>query len=103
MTYNHENHNLWILLKKGSELQWSTGRSGPKCKSKSFKTFDVEKLLIKHYGSTWDEIERLKWYQNVIDNNRLTEEAGVVSVDPQCECTDEENHDSVEIIENVLL
>lgn len=56
-----------------NELQLGVKVNGP-------KIADVKSLLEKHYGDQWFEIDTVKWYKEVIDNNELKPD------NPQLEC-----------------
>lgn len=48
------------------------------------KVADVGKLLAKHFGEKWKDLESLKWYKSVLDyDSHLPDE--------QCECETQED------------
>nr|CAD7448381.1 unnamed protein product [Timema bartmani] len=63
---------------------------------------DVHKLLEKHYGNTWGEIENLKGYQKIINeqiNNLAVIPEGTHADDPDCECFNDDNTDGQKLSE----
>lgn len=63
------------------------------------KIQDVQALLGKHYGEKWNEIENVKWYEEVISNNDLMPD----NPQPECECLNETSNEGHEIEVNQLV
>lgn len=71
------------IMKKGTSLENVNPREIPiGVKVKQAKIVDIERLLSKHYGTQWKQIESLQWYKNVIDANDLHS----VNNNDECEC-----------------
>lgn len=68
-------------------------------KVKPSKIIDVEKLLVKHYGENWKELQKLQWLKKIIEENDTKPELPKEAFHCDCENTPaDECNDVIEII-----
>lgn len=67
-------------------------------KVNALKIKDVRDLLQKHYGEKWSEMENVKWYNEVINNNEMMPENPL----PECECLNNNACDEVMEVNQVV-
>lgn len=103
MQYPTDTANAETVTKKGKRISMiNPDQLKIGVKVKPTKLSDVENLLKAHYGNEWSEIEGLKWYNNILSENRMMPEVPGFVYDDVCECADEANVEDVEIFETVL-
>lgn len=81
-TYNSDTGVSKTFLKKNGSLQNEIVAPIPiGIPVKAEKLADVKKLLSKHFGEQWTELEELKWYCEVIESAEPS-----IDVNNECEC-----------------
>lgn len=83
-SYTMETEQSLPVLKKGKKLMdINPVELIMGVKVNPSKINDIEKLLCKHYGEKWSELEKLQWLRNVIEENEANPDIPDEAI---CEC-----------------
>lgn len=98
MQYQTDTANAETVSKKGQRISMiNPDQLKIGVKVKPTKLSDVENLLRVHYGNELSEIEGLKWYKNILSENRMMPEVPGFVYYVDCECADEANVEDVKV------